>query len=176
MIIGVEYKGVLEDGKEFDSNIGEAPLVFTFGAGEVLPAFEEQIKGLAQGASKKFTIKAKDAYGDADPAKIVTVKRDKKTFPDSLVLVPGQYITATQQDPQGNPVQFPVKVVDASDKEVTLDYNHPLAGQNLKYEVKIVSISPGQQPKEEASVEDETQKTSEQKTENPEAKKAHSKA
>lgn len=97
---------------------------------------------------KKFTLKAKDAYGVVDPEKVVEMDRNAQKFPKDLDLKPGVFITATQQGPNGQPIQFPVKVVGVTDDKVKLDYNHPLAGQDLTYEVKVVNImsTDGAQP------------------------------
>jgi hypothetical protein len=75
-IVRVDYKGTLADGSVFDTTEGKEPLAFMVGANQVLPAFEKQIVTLSQGQSKKFTIKAKEAYGQPDPTKIVTLPKD----------------------------------------------------------------------------------------------------
>lgn len=139
-LVSVEYTGFYKDsGEQFDSNVGKQPLVFAIGKNQIMPAFEKALMGLAQGASKKISLKATEAYGEVDPKKVVTVPKDKRFA--ALNLQEGQFITANQKGPNGQPVQLPVKVVKLADKEVTLDYNHPLAGKDLRYEVKIISVS-----------------------------------
>ena len=162
-VVQVEYTGVTKaDGKEFDSNVGKKPLVFLVGANQVLPAFEKAVTGLAKGAKKKFTLKSSEAYGEADESKVVTLPKDTRF--KGVALEEGKFITANQKDPSGKSVQFPIKVVKVTEEEVTLDYNHPLAGKDLVYEVKILEV---QTPEELA----EAQKAPAAATEAPAATK-----
>ncbi len=140
-VVKLEYKGTKADGKVFDSTEGKAPLTILVGANQVLPKFEEQITKLRQGQKTKFTIKAVDAYGEPKEDKIVTLPRDERF--SSLDLKEGNVIFANNKLPNGKVVQTPMKIVKVTDKEVTLDYNHPLAGEDLTFEVKIVEV---QQP------------------------------
>ncbi|MCE2929187.1 MAG: peptidylprolyl isomerase [Candidatus Caenarcaniphilales bacterium] len=137
-IVRVDYKGTLADGSVFDTTEGKEPLAFMVGANQVLPAFEKQIVTLSQGQSKKFTIKAKEAYGQPDPNKIVTLPKDGR-FKD-VELKEGSIIFANNKGPNGRVVQTPMKVVKINDKEVTLDYNHPLSGKDLTFEAKLVEV------------------------------------
>jgi FKBP-type peptidyl-prolyl cis-trans isomerase 2 len=140
-VVKIEYKGTKADGKVFDSTEGKAPLAILVGANQVLPKFEEQITKLRQGQKTKFTIKAVDAYGEPKSDKVVTLPRDQRF--NSLELKEGNVIFANNKLPNGKVVQTPMKIVKVSDKDVTLDYNHPLAGEDLTFEVKIVEV---QQP------------------------------
>lgn len=143
-LVSLEYTGIYQDSKEtFDSNVGKNPLNIVVGANQILPAFEKKITGMAEGAKKKISLKAKDAYGEVDETKVVTVPKDERFT--KLNVEPGQFITANQRDANGKPVTLPVKVVKVTDKEITLDYNHPLAGKDLLYDVTVLKI----QPKEE---------------------------
>lgn len=137
-VVKIEYKGTRADGSVFDSTEGKAPLAILIGANQVLPKFEEQIAKLRQGQKTKFTIKAADAYGEPKADKVVTLPRDDRF--KSLELKEGNIIFANNKLPNGKVVQTPMKIVKLTDKEVTLDYNHPLAGQDLNFEVKIVEV------------------------------------
>lgn len=137
-IVRVDYKGTLKDGTVFDTTEGKQPLTFLIGAGQVIPAFEQQIVKMREGQTKKFTIKAKDAYGEPDPKKVVTIARDDRF--KSLELKEGVIIFANNKAPNGRVVQTPMKVVKLTDSEVTLDYNHPLSGKDLTFEVKVVEV------------------------------------
>lgn len=140
-IVKLDYTGYLDNGEQFDSSLGKNPLTFVVGSGQVLPAFEKAITGLRVGTKKKFTLKAEDAYGLRDEAKVTKVKRDAKRFPPSLEIKKDAFLMVNQRNPEnGQMVQFPVKVLEFSDKEVTLDYNHPLAGENLSYEIEIIEV------------------------------------
>lgn len=150
-IVRVDYKGTLKDGTVFDTTEGKQPLTFLIGAGQVIPAFEQQVTKMREGQTKKFTIKAKDAYGDPDPKKVVTLPRDDRF--KSLELKEGAIIFANNKAPNGKVVQTPMKVVKISDKEVTLDYNHPLAGKDLTFEVKVVEVREPQAASQQPAAE-----------------------
>lgn len=137
-IVRVDYKGTLKDGTVFDTTEGKQPLTFLIGAGQVIPAFEQQVVKLREGQTKKFTIKAKDAYGNPDPKKVVTLPKDDRF--KNLELKEGSVIFANNKAPNGRVVQTPMKVTKLTDTEVTLDYNHPLAGKDLTFEVKVVEV------------------------------------
>lgn len=137
-IVKVDYKGTLKDGTVFDTTEGKKPLAFLIGSNQVIPAFEEAVKTLAPGKSKKFTIAAKDAYGEPDEKKIVTLPRDDRFT--GVDLKEGAVIFANNKTPDGRSVQTPMKVVSLTDTEVKMDYNHPLAGKDLTFDVTLVEV------------------------------------
>lgn len=149
-VVKVEYKGTLADGSVFDSTEGKQPLTFLVGSGQVIPEFEKQITMLAKGQSKKFKVGAAEAYGESDPKKVVTLPRDGRF--KSLQLKEGAVVFANNKTPEGKVVQTPMKVVKLSEKEVTMDYNHPLAGKDLTFEVKLVDVA---EPKVDAAAQAE---------------------
>jgi FKBP-type peptidyl-prolyl cis-trans isomerase 2 len=159
-IVKVDYKGTLEDGTVFDTTEGKKPLVFMVGAGQVIPAFEEKITQLAIGQTKKFTIKSVDAYGETDNNKVVKLPRDERF--DSVELKEGAVIFANNKTPEGKEVQTPMKIVSFDDAEVTLDYNHPLAGKDLTFEVTVVEVN---EPKSQAN--NDTKAINNEKQKNP---------
>lgn len=162
-IVKVEYSAFLQDGKQFDTTEGKQPLTFMIGSKQVLDAFEKEVVGLNVGSTKKFTIKASEAYGEKDPKKLVTLPRDER-FPKDLELKEGSVIFANRHDDAGKVVQqVPVKINKIDGEEVTLDYNHPLAGEDLTYEVKIIEIvnSEDLQKKQEAAKADGQAKSQE---------------
>jgi len=140
-VVKIEYKGTLSDGTVFDTTEGKQPLSFLVGANQVIPAFETNVVTMKAGQTKKFTIKAKEAYGDPDPAKVVTLPKDQRFA--GIDLKEGATIFANNKAPDGRVIQTPMKVVKVTDKDVTMDYNHPLAGKDLTFEVKVVEV---QQP------------------------------
>lgn len=137
-LVKVKYKGTLADGTVFDTTEDKEPLSFMVGANQVIPAFEKQVTSLQPGQTKSFMVKAKEAYGEPDPKKVVTLPRDGK-FKD-IDLKEGSVIFANNKAPNGQVVQTPMKIVKLDDKEVTLDYNHPLAGKDLNFEVTLVDV------------------------------------
>lgn len=139
-LVKLEYTGLLKDGTQFETNVGKTPLTILVGANQALPAFEKAITGMKSGASKKFTIKAKEAYGTPDPKKVTKIAKSSPLLPKDLKVKVGDFITANTKAANGQIVPVPVKVVEVSDKEITLDYNHPLAGQDLTFKVKVLEI------------------------------------
>jgi peptidylprolyl isomerase len=153
-VVKIEYKGTLSDGTVFDTTEGKQPLSFLVGANQVIPAFETNVITMKSGQTKKFTIKAKEAYGDPDPKKVVTLPKDKRF--EGIDLKEGATIFANNKAPDGRVIQTPMKVVKVTETDVTMDYNHPLAGKDLTFEVKVVEVQQPQataQPQAQASAQ-----------------------
>jgi peptidylprolyl isomerase len=132
--IAVEYTGKLDDGTVFDSSVGKDPLQFTLGTGAVIPGFEEAVIGMDTGDSKTVTIPAEEAYGEHNPDLVMVFERER--IPPELTVEVGQQLQL-QQD---NGRAVPVVVTDLSSSEVTLDANHPLAGEDLTFDIQLVAI------------------------------------
>lgn len=131
--VHVHYKGTLDDGTEFDSSEGSEPIVFTIGAGQVIPGFENAIEGMNTGDRKTERIEVGNAYGERREELVFNVPRDQ--MPEGEVEV-GDMLRVGF--PDGSNAAVSVAAVD--DQEVTLDANHPLAGKNLTFELELVSI------------------------------------
>jgi FKBP-type peptidyl-prolyl cis-trans isomerase SlyD len=115
------------------------PFVHLFGAGTLLPAFEENLEGLEPGDEFSFDIVSEEAYGNPNDEAIIEL--DKKIFEiegkiDDKMLAVGN--TITMQDQQGNPLDG--KVLAIKDETVIMDFNHPLAGENLHFSGKIIDV------------------------------------
>ena len=106
---------------------------YTHGKGEIIPGLESQLTGMKAGGEKKFTVKPDDGYGPVDPRAFQEVPKDK--LPAAALKV-GTMLMA--QGPQGQTV--PVRVHEIKEKTVIMDFNHPLAGKTLSFEIKIVDI------------------------------------
>ena len=132
--VTIHYIGKLDDGTVFDTSAGSDPLEFTLGEGMVIPGFENAVLGMAPGEVKTVTIAPEDGYGDYDEEMILEVERE--AFPDDLELEVG--LEVQSQDPSGQVVEL--KVLEFDDAMVKLDANHPLAGENLTFEIEVVSI------------------------------------
>lgn len=132
--VRIHYTGTLADGEKFDSSAGRDPLEFTLGAGQVIPGFDKAVTGMAVGDAQTVTIPAEDAYGPSDPNGRQTFPREK--IPGDIPLDIGTQLQLS--GPQGQPIM--VRVAEVSDDEVVLDANHPLAGQDLTFEIKLVEI------------------------------------
>ena len=131
----IHYTGRLNDGTVFDQSAGREPLGFTLGSGEIIPGLEKGVVGMEVGETRAVTIAPEEAYGPRDDAKIQAVPRD--AIPDHIPTDPGTQLEVTTQDGQ----TMPVVVAGTSDSHVTLDANHPLAGQVLNFDVTLVEIA-----------------------------------
>ena len=132
--VRMHYTGSLQDGTTFDSSEGRDPMEFTVGEGQIIPGLENAVAGMEPGEAKKVTVPSTDAYGDRDPARVQTVARDQ--IPDNVPTDPGTQLEVQTQTGQ----RVPVMVTERNDSEVTLDANHPLAGQDLTFDVELVEI------------------------------------
>ena len=132
--VKVHYTGKLKDKSVFDSSQDAEPLELTVGSGQVIPGFEQAVVGMGVGDSKTVEIVAAEAYGPYRDELIVKV--DKEQIPEDIPIKVGQPLVLRQAE--GPPIR--VMVTDISDQSVTLDANHPLAGEDLTFEVELVEI------------------------------------
>ncbi len=136
--VRIHYTGTLKDGSAFDSSVGREPLQFTVGEKTIIPQLEASIVGMAVGDTQTVEIAAEHAYGPRQEDAIQTVERS--LMPEGAELAVGGQLQATGQD--GN--VFVLTIVEVADDTVTLDANHPLAGEDLTFEVELVEIlAPG---------------------------------
>ena len=134
--VQVHYTGRLDDGTVFDSSAGSEPLPFTVGERQVIPGFEHAVLGMNPGESKTVHIPADEAYGARHPEMLLEVDRDQ--FPADAPPEIGQQLGVEQPDGQ----VVPVLVTAVTAHTVTLDANHPLAGEALTFEIQLVQIDP----------------------------------
>lgn len=125
----------LADGSAADSTkVHNKPAKIIMGDESISPAFEQEIIGLAIGESKEFTLSAKNAFGESNPDNIHFV--DASKFSADAPAKVGNIITFTQ--PGG--VELPGMITDVSGESVTVDFNHPLAGQSVTFVIDVVDI------------------------------------
>lgn len=118
-----------------DSSAGRDPLEYQQGQGMLVPGVEAGLEGAKPGDKKKLTIPAKDGYGEADPAMVITAPREAfAQMPDLKV---GATVRAS--GPEG---EFRAIVVEIAEAEVKLDLNHPLAGKTLDFDIEVVAVEP----------------------------------
>jgi FKBP-type peptidyl-prolyl cis-trans isomerase 2 len=132
--VKVHYTGRLDDGTPFDSSDGGDPLEFTLGGGQIIPGFEEAVVGMEPGQDKTVTIDADQAYGPVREELQVVV--DRSEFPENVDPEVGQRL----QIQQPNGATTIVTVTETNDESVTLDANHPLAGKELTFDLRLVEI------------------------------------
>jgi peptidylprolyl isomerase len=133
--VRVHYTGTLDDGQEFDSSRGLEPLTFTLGAGAVIEGFDEAVTGMRVGDEKRVTIPAAEAYGPRRDE--LTLRLPRAELPADMELEEGSQLRMEQGDQS---VVVTVREVD--DESVTLDANHPLAGESLTFDLRLVEIVP----------------------------------
>ena len=134
VVVSMHYTGTLEDGTVFDSSEGREPLQFIFGVGQIIPGMEEGLEGLKVGDKKKLeNIAPEKAYGEVNPQAMQEVP--KSQLPPELEVKEGMQLAA--QGPQG---PIPVVIKEIKDETVVVDFNHPLAGKSLNFEVEIVAL------------------------------------
>ncbi|HEX8143056.1 MAG TPA: peptidylprolyl isomerase [Pyrinomonadaceae bacterium] len=138
----VHYTGRLEDGQVFDSSEGGEPLEFEIGAGRVIPGFDEGVRGMNEGDKKRIEIEADDAYGQRIEALVQQIGREGLNLDHE----PQVGMQLSLQLPDGN--EIPVTITEVTKDSITLDANHPLAGQKLIFDIELVNLK---QPEETES-------------------------
>ena len=142
--ITVDYEGYLENGEIFESTKDAGELEFTLGNANVLLGLEEGMIGATIGETREITVTPDKAFGPHQ--KELVQELDKSVFgAKSNDLQPGMIVHLTMQK-EGTDQQIPATVVQMSDHKVTIDYNHPLAGQSLTYKITLNAIKAGKSP------------------------------
>ena len=134
--VRVHYHGQLRTGETFDTSQGRDPLEFTVGSGQVIRGFDEGVKGMQVGDKKRVEIPVHDAYGEKENERIIEFPRAQ--FPPNLSPEVGMQLMMS--DGQGQ--QLPVTIAEIKDDSIVLDANHPLAGQDLIFDIELVEIVP----------------------------------
>ena len=134
-VVAMHYKLTLSDGQVIDSSEGQDPLAYLHGANNIVPGLEAAMGGKAAGESFEVNVAPEEGYGPRIEEAIQTVPRDR--FPADATLEAGIQFQAT--DPDGNPLMGTITAVEGED--ITVDFNHPLAGLDLHFEGVVVGIS-----------------------------------
>jgi len=132
--IKVHYHGRLTNGETFDKSEGREPLEFEVGSGMVIKGFDDGVTGMAVGDKKTINIPFVEAYGPKNPDMIIDMPKDR--FPKDMEIEVGMPLSMS--DGQGQ--QFQVVVAEVQDDMVILDANHPLAGEDLIFDLELVEI------------------------------------
>jgi FKBP-type peptidyl-prolyl cis-trans isomerase SlyD len=133
-VVSIDYRLHLGDGNIVDESDEGEPLVYLHGYEEIVPGLEKALEGKKAGDSLKVTVAPEDAYGQYDKDGVEEVPRED--FPPDMELEAGGIVTAT--DEEGDDVDFLVKEV--REKTVVVDFNHPLAGKTLHFEVTVREV------------------------------------
>ena len=132
--VKIHYTGTLDDGTQFDSSAGRDPLEFELGSGQVIPGFEKAVEGMAVGDTKKVNIPAEDAYGPRHDQMIQEVPRS--ALPDDIEPQVGMGLQARRPDG----AMLDLTITEVGEESITVDGNHPLAGQALNFDLELVEI------------------------------------
>lgn len=134
--VRVHYHGKLRSGETFDSSEGREPLEFTVGGGQVIPGFDQGVMGMQVGDKRTVEIGVADAYGEKSQEMIIEFPKNQ--FPPEMNPEVGMQLMMNN----GQGQQFPVTVAEVKAETVVLDANHPLAGQDLIFDIELVEIVP----------------------------------
>ena len=132
--VKVHYKGTLDDGSVFDSSEGRDPIEFQMGSGSLIPGFEAAVAEMDIDETRSVTIPSAEAYGDVNEDMVGEIPRSN--LPDDIEPEVGMVLS--MQSPDG---EMPVRVVAMDEENLTLDANHPLAGQNLTFELTLIGVN-----------------------------------
>ena len=136
MEVSLEYTLKLEDQSVIESNVGRDAMTYKHGAHEIVPGLEQALQGLAKGQKKQVVVKPEDAYGPVDPKAFQEVK--KSLLPENAWKVGAQL---EAKNPNGESM-FPI-VTEVKDETVVLNFNHPLAGKTLIFDITVLDVRPG---------------------------------
>ena len=135
--VKVHYHGKLTNGETFDSSAGREPLEFEIGAGSVIKGFDEGVSGMKVGEKRTINIPVDEAYGQRSEDMLIEFPKDR--FPNDMEIKEGMQLMMSN----GTGQNIPVIVVEVKDDAVILDANHPLAGEDLIFDIELVEIIGG---------------------------------
>lgn len=138
-VVVVCYVGKLDNGEEFKTITKEEPFKATLGNSELPPSLEEAIRSLDVGQSISVRVPPEEGYGPRQ--KLLVQEIENKEFVERVQPKPGLIITLNAQKEEGaEPVPVPATVMEVNGDIVTVDYNHPLAGHHLTYELTLLAV------------------------------------
>lgn len=135
VVVSMEYE-LRVDGEMIDSSEENDPLEFIQGNGHIIPGLEREIEGMRVGESKEVFVKAADAYGEYDPEEFMELA--KSEFPEDFPLEVGSEVTMENEEGE----EMSAFVEEVTLDTVTLNFNHPLAGKDLNFKIKIIGLRP----------------------------------
>ena len=136
-LVSLEYTLTLDDKSVVETNVGAKPLTYTHGSHQIIPGLEKALEGMAVGDTKQVTVAPADGYGETDPKAVQEVQ--KQLIPPEALKVGTRLQGKT---PSGQMVYPMVSAI--KDDTVVLDFNHPLAGKTLHFDVKVVDVQQAQ--------------------------------
>jgi peptidylprolyl isomerase len=136
-LVTIDYEGRLKNGETFETTTETGPLELEIGQNAVLPAFEQALLGMKTGETKLIEVPAENGFGPKLPELIQNFER--KIFGAGINPQPGMVLGMTMEK-DGSAQQVPGLVTEVSGNQVTIDFNHPLAGENLLFRITIKAV------------------------------------
>jgi FKBP-type peptidyl-prolyl cis-trans isomerase SlyD len=134
-VVSLDYSLRLDSGEEIDSSSKDEPLQFIQGQEQIIPGLENALYGMVVGEEKNVTISPEEGYGEYDSENFLMMPRD--SFPPDMALVVGERLVVRDSE---SGQEYPAYIAEVGDESVKLDFNHPLAGETLHFQVKITAI------------------------------------
>jgi FKBP-type peptidyl-prolyl cis-trans isomerase SlyD len=132
-IVAIEYTLTDDAGKVIDTNVGKEPLTYIQGAGQIVKGLEREMNGLKPGDQKKVEVKPEDGYGPINEKAYQEVPREK-------IPAEAQKVDAMLMTKSADGRAMPIRIHEIKDKTVVVDFNHPLAGKTLHFDIKVKDI------------------------------------
>jgi len=144
--VSVSYRLLDADGDVVETTEPDEPLTYVHGSEDMLPALQKELEGAEVGSEHRIEVSCEESFGDLDPDLLITVPRDE--FPEDAEIVPGDIIAVQVSPEEGDEDgdgeeqgdQIEMQVIDISADGIILDGNHPLAGQDVIFELKVLDI------------------------------------
>ena len=133
-VVSVHYTGTFDNGEQFDSSHDREALTFQVGNGQMISGFDAAVVGMSVGETKNITLSPTEAYGDALPQLVQQVPLEQ--FPEGFQFEVGATVQGEAEN--GQPVF--ANIVDVLDDSIVLDFNHPLAGKSLNFEIELLTV------------------------------------
>lgn len=137
-IVRVHYTGRLEDDSVFDTSEGREPLEFEVGAGDVIEGFDQGVVGMHAGETRRVVIPPEEGYG---PWRVELLTQMERAAAGTQEVLPGMVVQVTS--PEEEQEQMEALITEVGDEQLTLDFNHPLAGKVLTFDITVVEIERG---------------------------------
>jgi FKBP-type peptidyl-prolyl cis-trans isomerase SlyD len=131
--VELEYSLTLDSGEVVDRSAEGKPLGFIFGANQIIPGLENKLLGMEAGQSAKLVVEAAEGYGERDDSLVQELPR--KHFPEGMDIQPGMIFQATT--PSGPAT---LRVIEVAEERIKADFNHPMAGERLTFDVKVLDV------------------------------------
>ena len=133
VLVSLEYTLTDEAGKVIESNVGKEPLTYVHGTGQIVRGLEKELVGMKVGEQKKIQVKPEEGYGLRDPNAVQEIRKDK-------IPAEAQQVGATLMTQAADGRSLPMRIQEIREKTVVVDFNHPLAGKTLNFDVKVTDL------------------------------------